>query len=311
MRPFTFGSLFSGIGGLDLGLERAGMQCLWQVEIDTYATQVLEHHWPNVARFRDVRTVGADTLIPVDLICGGFPCQDISHAGKRAGITGERSGLWSEMCRIIRELRPRYVLVENVSALLYRGLDRVLGDLASCGYDAEWQVLSAQAFGAPHLRERVFVVAYANSERRPLSSPGYHSAKQIVGGTRQNVSYSNGDRCGVGTDQQEHRQYEGTPDVGTDGTQEPMAYTGSARLQGRGQQTGLPETPPIPPTIFERRGGSRIERTRWWAAEPDVGRVAHGIPRRVDRLKGLGNAVVPQIAEYIGTCILQAERVST
>ena len=127
----TFGSLFAGIGGMDLGLERAGMQCKWQVEINPYAQKVLAKHWPHVDRFEDVRAVGARELAPVDLIAGGFPCQDISHAGLRAGIDGERSGLWSEFARLVRELRPRYVLVENVAALLVRGVERVLGDLAA------------------------------------------------------------------------------------------------------------------------------------------------------------------------------------
>jgi DNA (cytosine-5)-methyltransferase 1 len=156
----TFGSLFAGIGGLDLGLERAGMQCAWQVEIDDYATRVLSKHWPNVPRFRDVRSVGVHNLPAVDLLCGGFPCQDIADPGKRVGITGERSGLWIEFNRIICELRPRFVIVENVSALLDRGIDTVLGDLAAGGYDAEWSVLSSCAMGAPHTRERVFIVAY-------------------------------------------------------------------------------------------------------------------------------------------------------
>lgn len=159
-----FGSLFSGIGGLDLGLERAGMQCAWQVEIDEYASRVLAKHWPDVPRFRDVRECGGHNLEPVDLICGGFPCQDISNAAQggkgRKGLAGERSGLWSEFARIICELRPRFVLVENVAALLDRGMGRVLGDLASCGYDAEWDCIPAASVGAPHRRERIFLIAY-------------------------------------------------------------------------------------------------------------------------------------------------------
>src|SRR5690606_14094616 len=161
----TIGSLFSGIGGLELGLERAGMRTVWQVEMDDYATKILERHWPDAIRFRDVREVGAHNLPPVDLICGGFPCQDISYAGKGAGIKGERSGLWTEFARIVRELRPTYVLVENVAALLARGLDVVLGDLAACGYDAEWDCIPAAAVGAYHLRDRIFIVAYTHGER--------------------------------------------------------------------------------------------------------------------------------------------------
>jgi DNA (cytosine-5)-methyltransferase 1 len=149
----TFGSLFAGIGGMDLGLERAGMVCRWQVEIDDYCRRVLAKHWPDVPKYGDIREVTGGELERVDLICGGFPCQDISNAGKRAGIDGERSGLWSEYIRLVRVLRPRYVLVENVAALLGRGIDRVLGDLAASGYDAEWDCIPAAAVGAPHLRE--------------------------------------------------------------------------------------------------------------------------------------------------------------
>src|SRR5687768_17296922 len=138
-----FGSLFSGIGGIDLGLERAGMQCVWQVEIDVFCRKVLTKHWPNVTTFNDVREVGKHNLEPVDLIAGGSACQDISEVGSRRGIDGPKSGLWREMCRIVCELRPQYVLVENVSGLLNRGIERVLGDLAAVGYDAEWSVLSA------------------------------------------------------------------------------------------------------------------------------------------------------------------------
>lgn len=164
-KPLTFGSLFAGGGGFDLGFERAGMQCKWQIEINDDAIQVLEKHWPLVRRFRDVRECGAVNLDRVDVLCGGFPCQDISDAGKRVGIEGERSGLWKEYARIIRELRPRFVVVENVAALLKRGMGVVLGDLAECGFDAEWDVLPAFKFGLPTLRRRVFIVAYDRRER--------------------------------------------------------------------------------------------------------------------------------------------------
>jgi len=156
----THGSLFSGIGGFDLGFERAGIETTWQVEIEDYARRVLQRHFPRAQRFNDIRECGKHNLAPVDIVSGGFPCQDISNAGKRAGIDGERSGLWSEYARIIRELRPRYVVVENVAALLGRGMERVLGDLAACGYDAEWQSISAAHVGAPHLRERIWILAY-------------------------------------------------------------------------------------------------------------------------------------------------------
>ncbi len=157
-----FGSLFAGVGGLDLGLEEAGLECAFQVEADEYCRTILEQHWPDVPKFGDVRDVSAATLPPVDLLAGGFPCQDISSAGRRAGIEGERSGLWSEFARLISELRPRYVLIENVEALRFagRGFGRVLSDLSARGFDATWDCLPAAAFGAPHLRQRIFVFAW-------------------------------------------------------------------------------------------------------------------------------------------------------
>jgi DNA (cytosine-5)-methyltransferase 1 len=161
--------LFSGIGGFSLGLERAGMRTVAFCEINDWCHPVLAAKWPNVPIYTDVRELSADRLsadgIAVDLIAGGFPCQDISGAGYGLGIAeGTRSGLWSEYARLIGELRPRFVLVENVSALLYRGMDRVLGDLAALGYDAEWQCISASAVGAPHIRERIWILAYPGQE---------------------------------------------------------------------------------------------------------------------------------------------------
>lgn len=167
MRPvdqaMTIGSLFSGIGGLDLGLERAGLgPVVWQVERDEYCRSVLARHWNKAERFDDVRTVGKQNLKRVRVMCGGFPCQDISYAGPGAGISGERSGLWFEYARIIGELRPQFVVVENVAALLDRGGRDVLGTLAALGFDAEWSVVSACSLGATHVRRRLFVVAYTN-----------------------------------------------------------------------------------------------------------------------------------------------------
>lgn len=242
-----FGSLFSGIGGLDLGLERAGMTCAWQVEIEEYASRVLAKHWPDVPRFRDVRECGAHNLEPVDLIAGGFPCQDVSDAGPKLGLEGERSGLWSEMFRIVCELRPRYLLVENVAALLHRGMGRVLGDLASVGFDAEWSVLPACALGAPHPRERVFVVAYPNE-----IGSGRGNQSEIFGKKRAGLTPS---EWGA------HRQ------------KTPM---GQAR--GRGIST---------------QGSS-------WNDKPPTDLVAYGIPYQLERLIGDGNAVVPQVAQWIG-----------
>lgn len=162
--------LFSGIGGFSLGLERAGLRTVAFCEIEPYCRAVLRKHWPDVPIYEDVRELTAARLaadgIGVDVICGGFPCQDISEAGLRAGIGGERSGLWAEYHRLIGELRPRFAAVENVSDLLIRGLERVLGDLAGIVYDAEWSVVSACSLGFPHPRERMFIVAYPSGEWR-------------------------------------------------------------------------------------------------------------------------------------------------
>lgn len=159
----TVGSLFSGIGGLDLGLEQAGMKTVWQVEFDDWARGKLEENFPHTEKFKDVREVGKHNLRPVDLICGGFPCQDLSRLlpPGREGLNGKRSGLWEEYHRIIRELRPRYVLIENVAALIGDGLDRLLSHLAGLGYDAEWETLRAESFGLATPRKRLFVVAVA------------------------------------------------------------------------------------------------------------------------------------------------------
>jgi DNA (cytosine-5)-methyltransferase 1 len=155
----TCGDLFAGIGGMSLGLERAGFAVRWQVEREPYCENVLARHWPHVARRRDVRFAGAGTLEPVDLIAGGFPCQDVSTAGKGAGIeAGHRSGLWREFARIVRELSPRWVLVENVPAVRRRGADLVLGDLEAAGYACWPLVVGARHVGAPHRRDRVWIV---------------------------------------------------------------------------------------------------------------------------------------------------------
>ncbi len=223
------GSLFSGIGGMDLGLERAGFKLKWQVEIDPYCRRVLERHWPDVRRWDDVRTWPQPDTERVDLLCGGFPCQDISHAGRMAGIDGERSGLWREYARIIREIRPSIVLVENVSALLDRGIDRVLGDLAAMGFDAEWGVLSSCAMGAAHMRERVFVVAHATGR----------GSRQLRWEQRTEESTADGD----------------------------------------------------------------IHRTE---GKPGVARELDGVPYRLERCRGIGNAVDPRVAEWIGRRIIAA-----
>ena len=167
-------SLFAGIGGFDLGLERTGgFETVAFSEIDPFCRRVLRKHWPTVKQYEDVRELTADVLLAdglprIDVICGGSPCQDLSVANMRSdweGLDGERSGLWSEFARLIGEVRPQYVLLENVSVLLRRGFGRILGRLAEIGYDSEWHSIPASSIGAPHLRDRVWLVAYPNSER--------------------------------------------------------------------------------------------------------------------------------------------------
>src|SRR3990167_7940242 len=164
-----YGSLFSGIGGFDLGFDRAGMKCAWQVEIDTKCQDVLGTHWPGIERYSDVRTAGRDNLEPVELICGGFPCQDLSVAGRRAGLGGERSGLWFEFARIVGELAPRWVVVENVPGLLSSAGGRdfavILRGLVERGYGVAWRILDAQYFGLAQRRRRVFVVGHLGDGR--------------------------------------------------------------------------------------------------------------------------------------------------
>jgi len=320
-RP-TVGSLFAGIGGFDLGLERAGMEIKWQVEIDPFCRAVLAKHWPDVRRYEDVRTVGAE-LGYVDVICGGFPCQDISTAGKGAGLAGERSGLWSEYLRLICHLRPRYVVVENVAALLARGMGTVLGDLAEGGYDAEWDCLPAVAFGAPHRRDRVWIVAYPKCGRDGESKQAIreHDKRGIRGRAQVPADAVGRDRARAVADADVGRfQVEriaepawlessrgGQPDGCGQIRQQQHAAATVEHADGSGcEHAGEGHARS---RVF--REGERIDPAvagaGWWDVEPDLGRVAHGVPNRVDRLKGLGNAIVPQIAEWIGRRIVEAE----
>ena len=289
MSNYRIGSLFSGIGGLELGLERAGLgRVVWQVEQDNYCRQVLAKHWPDAVRFEDVRSAGAGGLEPVDLICGGFPCQDLSVAGSGEGLDGDRSGLWFEYARIIRELLPRFVVVENVPALTFRGLDRVLGSLAGLGYSARWGVLSAQDVGAPHLRRRLFIVAWremadasnkhAQQHRKPGAVGRAARAAREQGVQRQRLraeslhrgpALANADRPEAATKPGVGRGVDGLP-----------AWMDHAWPAGRGPE----QHPGEPPRIRKRRPGDR------------------------QRLKALGNAVVPQCAYVIGLELLRMER---
>ena len=278
-KPLTFGSLFAGIGGFDLGFERAGMVCKWQVEIDDYANRVLAKHWPAVHRERDIRQCGAHNLQPVDVVCGGFPCQDISYAGLGAGLEGERSGLFFEAVRVVQELQPRVVVLENVAALLTRGLDRVLGTLAAIGYDAEWHCIPAAAVGAPHIRDRVFVMAYRKGD-------GWQQGQSFAGGGDERIEQGKKLRSGNGC----------------------QSVANADSVANKTSETAFAESPEWHAWMGSAgRSGTCRSASDWWATEPDVGRVAHGVPARVDRLRGLGNAVVPQVAEWIGRRIVEQQ----
>jgi DNA (cytosine-5)-methyltransferase 1 len=230
----TVGSLFSGIGGLDLGLERAGMRVIWQSEIDPYACRVLANHWPNTPNLGDITRIDWSTIERPDVICGGYPCQPFSYAGNRNGEHDPRH-LWPHVFTAVRVLRPRYLLCENVPGHLSMGLDRALADLASIGWDAEWSIVSACSLGAPHMRKRLFVLAYAADGDEPD-----HLPHRLIEADRDELGGSGGGTWGDG-----------------------------------------------------------------WVPEPEMGRVAHGVPASVVRgpLHALGNAVVPQVAEHIGRMI--------
>jgi DNA (cytosine-5)-methyltransferase 1 len=295
--------LFSGIGGFSLGLERAGMRTVAFCECEPYARSVLAKHWPNVPCYPDVRELTAERLardgISVDVICGGFPCQDISVAGKGAGLAGERSGLWREYARLIGELRPRFVIVENVAALLSRGLAEVLGDLASIGFDAEWHCIPASAVGAPHRRDRIWIVAYpkchelleqSGRKRWPSRSDSIFASEYgFVRGVADTENTAR-DYPGGGNEGNAENEWESCrrPESGSS----PVADAECERTQV--QATGR-----LAAVALTKWNG-------WWTVEPDVGRVANGIPSRVERLKCLGNAVVPQIPEIIGRAIMRA-----
>jgi DNA (cytosine-5)-methyltransferase 1 len=290
--------LFSGIGGFSLGLERTGgFETVAFCEIEPFPRRVLAKHWPEVPCYEDVRELtsarlAADGIGSIDVITGGFPCQDLSVAGKQRGLgEGTRSGLWSEIVRLIGELSPRYVIVENVANLLSgpsekRGgwFGRVLGDLAECGYDAEWENIPAAAVGAPHRRERVWLAAYPaqNGNKEQYITPfRARSAAQE----------------GTGFFDEFHSMgASGAPHV-----------SNTNLLHGKGEQPRGANAKRWERQVTRSPGSFSSKLGRFWETEPAVGRVAHGIPARMDRLAALGNTVVPQIPELIGRAILDAE----
>jgi DNA (cytosine-5)-methyltransferase 1 len=272
--------LFSGIGGFSLGLERSGMRTVAFCERDEFCRAVLRKHWPDVPCFDDIRSIDADglgRLGRIDLVCGGFPCQPFSVAGKQEAQKDDRY-LWPAMRQVIALARPDWVIGENVAGIISLALDDVLADLEGLGYAARPFVIPACAVGAHHRRDRVWIIA-TDAQRAKLQP------RRVRGQSGANPAES-----------------------GHDGPSESMADAASKR---RGEARELLER-------CAQRLAGRSEILAydagisggwcWWPAEPDVGRVAHGVPARVDRLRALGNAVVPQIPEIIGRAILRCSQ---
>ena len=270
----TVGSLFSGIGGLDLGLERAGMKVIWNSEIDPYACRVLAKHWPEVPNVGDIKRVDWRNIVRPDVICGGYPCQPFSHAGKRQGEEDPRH-LWPWVREAIRILRPRYAILENVRGHLSLGGSTVLNEITALGYNAEWRIVSAASVGANHRRDRLFIVAHSIS------------------------NFSNGgryfDRC---------KSFKNGATI-----QNPLSRSGGVMAdaeifgsQGRSHLADRENS--FSRHCIEGSNSGSGSIGYWWKHEPNVGRVADGVPSRVDRLRGLGNAVVPQVAEVIGRLVV-------
>lgn len=318
--------LFAGIGGFTIGLERAGFETVAFCEIESYPQQVLRKHWPGVPIYDDVRDITADRLISdgirVDVITGGFPCQDLSISGNQAGIEGERSGLWTECARLLRELQPRYAIFENVTNLLVGDggdwFKRVLWDISKVGYDAEWHCIPASELGAHHHRDRVWIVAYPKSAGGEACSPdGMGNEHGACGDAGQ--SSSAGEQKTVLLEDSRYRRWrDAESDTRReDASREWTAHTGtivrssenvanSKRIRSSRQR------------LYGRSIGAEANQNRqasWiinrcqgneatWDVEPNVGRVADGVPARPHRLKCLGNAVVPPIPEMIGKAIM-------
>jgi len=273
--------LFSGIGGFSLGLERAGFETVAFCEIDKYCRLVLQKHWKDIKIYSDVREIKkerleADGIPSPDVITGGFPCQPFSVAGRRQG-TGDNRYLWPEMFRIIKEFKPRWIIAENVRGIIniQDGVvfEGVHADLESQNYETQTFIIPAAGVGAPHRRDRVWIVA---NSRRTI---------------RGQQSSRNKESIGSGTSQETKRSADSDSVARSSEREKIMADSKRVYVQGQHDGSGKEQS---------RRGG-------WWEVEPNVGRVADGLPGRVHRLKGLGNSIVPQIAEEIGKAILKVD----
>lgn len=297
-------ALFAGAGGGILGSHLMGCTTVCAVERDAYAAQVLAQRQndgilPAFPIWSDIKSFdGRAWRGIVDVISGGFPCQDISSAGKGAGIDGERSGLWSEMARIISEVRPREVWVENSPMLVSRGLARVISDLAQMGYDAHWTRFSASNFGAPHQRDRLWIVAYTQSigfhtEGLSIGAKSKSAVSRVTG---ENVGYTKGTRW----EQARNGEFRSKKWIG--GSSEEFSDTSSLRLQGQGKSWFSSDPAENQEWQTDRTFYECVGHI--WGIKSRLGRVADGVAHRVDRLKALGNGQVPIVAKsafiYLG-----------
>lgn len=324
MSELTHGALFNGIGGFTLAAQWAGIETLWTCEIDDYCNRVSKQHFPNAEQFRDIRDLHNPPY--VDILSGGFPCQPFSQAGKRKGAADDRY-LWPEMLRIISEVKPAYIIGENVTGIINLALGQVLSDLESIGYDFPRDIhglpivpiIPAASVNAPHKRDRVWIISYSGSVGRQQHGSAANSRQEDYSQTsvRSDIERLGGER---GVDDTNSDGYGANNRSGSYPTKEGKSQTvRQERERVRTEFGGVFET--IPNTVSERgcsRNGerenaiyadTRCETVRagsnceWWSVEPNVGRVANGVPNRLDRLKALGNAIVPQVAHQIFECI--------
>jgi DNA (cytosine-5)-methyltransferase 1 len=284
-------ALFAGAGGGILGGQLLGWRTVCAVELEPYPASVLcarqnDGLLPPFPIWDDIQTFdGKPWRGIVDVISGGFPCQDISAAGKGAGIDGERSGMWKHMARIICEVRPKFAFVENSPMLTSRGLGVVLGDLASMGFDARWGVLGAADIGANHQRDRIWIVAKWRGQLPHAQHEKIRRWEQQQEGVKKShVPNTSNNRCGKWANEYKHWEQNATPNAGTYGEEKSLADTDSAQRQRNKCAFG------------SHTKHTNIGSSGWWETEPNVGRVADGVASRVDRLKAIGNGQVPLCA---------------
>ena len=307
----TCGSLFSGIGGFELGLLQSSLisEVKWQVEIDDFCNKILEKHWPDVKRYKDIRDVGKHNLEPVELICGGFPCQPFSVAGKRKGKEDDRY-LWYEMFRVITEMHPAWVIGENVPGIINMALDEVLSDLESEGYETATFIIPACAVNAPHRRDRVWIIAYSDSTRNRTNENGLNENRQTENERweKQSFDRSNGQDNDAQNPHDNGMRRRNNGDSGRD----------ECSLQVERPDSDVTDTDSKHSKEYQRGNQFRQEgregtsgrsiyeplwEENWIEVATCLCRVDDGIPNRVDRLKCLGNAIVPQVVCAIGTII--------